>query len=191
MIPTEAQAKALWDKYDLPRQKRLHATLVAQVAVLLAERCQLSAVSQTINIRLLSAAALLHDIDKNVSKLPGEQHPDAAVRILRKEGMDEVAALVATHPLHAILDPLIAPKTWEEKLLYLADKMVKYKIITVDERFRLWNREHLPTDAQRVLDASYPKVKELEREIFALVGLTPEDIRSMVTRAHHVALLNS
>ncbi|MBI5619757.1 HDIG domain-containing protein, partial [Candidatus Gottesmanbacteria bacterium] len=131
MIPTQTQAKALWDKYHLPQQKRLHVTLVAEVAVGLARQCQMPNAKCQINEQLLLAGALLHDIDKNAAKLPGEQHPDTAVRILNTEGMEEVAALVKAHPLHAILDPLTAPKTWEEKILFLADKMVKYKIIGV------------------------------------------------------------
>lgn len=167
MIPTEIQAKKLWDTYQLPKEKRVHCELVAKTAVYLAERCQLSAVSQTMNTSLLNVAALLHDIDKNVPKLPGEKHPDAAVRILREEGMDKVASLVATHSLHAILDPRTAPQTLEQKLLYLADKMVKYEVIGVDARFKLWNDEHLPKKQQAILDAAYPKVKALEQEILA------------------------
>ena len=119
---------------------------------------------------LLQAAALLHDIDNNIPKLSGEKHPDTAVRILREEGMEEVAAIVATHSLHAILDPVNGPKTIEQKILYLADKMVKYEVIGVDARFKLWSKEHLPPDAQAVLDAAYPKVKALEKEILAKIG---------------------
>ncbi len=158
MIPTEEQAKALWDKYQLPERKRNHVALVAKVALSLAEK-------RTVNKNLLLAGALLHDIDKNIPRLPGERHPDTAVRILREEGMEEVAELVKTHSLHAILDPAICPKTLEEKLLYLADKMVKDEVIGVDARFALWNDEHLPPDVQKILDDSYPKVKELEKEI--------------------------
>ncbi len=169
MIPNEAGAKALWDKYNLPDQKRLHVTLVAKVAMFLAEQMNKATKSQ-INIELLKAAALLHDIDKNVPKLPGEQHPDAAVRVLREEGMDEVANIVKTHPLHAIFDPAIAPATWEEKLLFLADKMVKHEVVGVDRRFALWNAEQLPQKAQDILDRARPKVKELEREISNNIG---------------------
>ncbi|MBI4066465.1 hypothetical protein HY411_02000, partial [Candidatus Gottesmanbacteria bacterium] len=79
------------------------------------------------------------------------------------------------HPLHAILDPAIAPKTIEEKLLYLADKMVKYEVIGVDGRFRLWNDEHLPVEEQEILDAAYPKVKELEKEVLGMIGMEPEE----------------
>mgnify|MGYP001565615230 CR=1 FL=1 len=173
MIPTEEQAKALWDKYGLPDSKRRHVMLVAKVAKFLAQHFQ-------VNEKLLVAGALLHDIDKAAKKLPGERHPDAAVRILREEGMAEVADLVKTHPLHAILDPNIVPKSWEEKLLYLADKMVKYEVITVDLRFKLWNDEHLPADAQAVLDAAYPKVKQLESEILGIAGLNAEQICNFV-----------
>jgi len=186
MVPSEDQAKALWDKYQLPQTKRLHVTLVAKVAVFLAQKInQLTlprrqAGNQSMNQSLLLAAALLHDIDKNTPKLPGEAHPDTGVRILRQEGMDEVADLVKTHPLHTVLDPVIAPTTWEEKLLFLADKMVKYEIITVDKRFALWNAEHLPPKEQDILDRAYPKVKALEREIFDMIGIAPEDVVQLV-----------
>ena len=180
MIPTEEQAKLLWEKYGLPDKKREHVALVARVALYLARRVKskTSKASQKskINEQLLLAGALLHDIDKNVKKLPGEKHPDAGVRILREEGMGEVAALVKTHPLHAILDPAIAPKTIEQKLLFLSDKMVKQEVIGVDARFKLWNDEHLPNDQQNILDAAYPKVRELEKEVFDLIARDPKRI---------------
>ena len=169
MIPNESQAKALWEKYQVPAIKRIHLALVARVAMIFAEKIP-------VNKPLLFAAALLHDIDKTAPKLPGERHPDTAVRILRKEEMPEVADVVATHPLHAILDPTISPKTLEEKLLYLSDKMVKYDIVGVDKRFALWNDEHLPPNEQKILDESYPKVKKLEQEVFRLAGIALDDI---------------
>ena len=168
MIPTEKQAKELWEKYGLPKQKRIHCALVAKVAEKLATQLKIKTLNFKINEQLLITAALLHDIDKNVPKLLGEKHPDTAVRILREEGMGEVADVVKTHSLNAILDPAIAPASLEEKILFLADKMVKYEIIGVDARFRLWNEEHLPPDAQAVFDAAYPKVKELEEEVLGL-----------------------
>lgn len=169
MIPTEEQARALWDTYHLPKEKRLHVTLVSKVAMFLATKIP-------VNSELLRAAAFLHDIDKAAPLYPGERHPDGAVRILREEGMDEVADVVVTHPLHAILDPRITPKTLEQKLLYLADKMVKYDIVGVDRRFSLWNAEHLPDAEQKILNESYPKVKKLEQEVFELARISLNDI---------------
>jgi len=169
MIPTEKQSEALWEKYHLSEEKRIHVRLVARVAMFFATKFQ-------VNKKLLLAAALLHDIDKGVPGLPGERHPDTAVRILQEESMNEVADVVMTHPLHAILDSAISPKTWEQKLLYLADKMVKYEILTVDKRFDLWRKETLPPDARKILDDSYPKVKKLEEEVVTLAGVIPADI---------------
>jgi len=160
MVPTREEAIALWDIYALPESKRNHCTLVAQVAVWFATKLR-------VPTTLIEVAALLHDIDKAVPRLPGERHPDTAVRILKEHGMDDVADLVKTHPLHAILDVRISPKTWEEKILYLSDKMVKDSIITVDERFALWRAEQLPKDAVEVLDAAYPLAKALEHEVYA------------------------
>ncbi len=179
MIPTEAQAKALWEKYALPERKRVHVGLVAAVALFFAREV-IKTKQTVIDTSLLHAAALLHDIDKAVPRLEGESHPDTAVRILRQEDMEEVADVVVTHPLHAILDPAICPKTWEEKLLYLADKTVKFEIITVDRRFALWNAEKLPAGAQRILDETYPKVKRLEEEILGIIGIAPDDIVKLV-----------
>lgn len=173
MIPTEEQAKQLWEKYALPEKKRRHVLLVARVAGHLAKEVKRKKVKGKINEQLLQAAALLHDIDKNVLKLPGERHPDAAVRILQEEGMGEMADIVKTHSVHAILDPSIAPKTWEEKLLFLADKMVKQEVIGVDARFSQWNDEGLPASEKEMLKQAYSKVKELEAEILGFIGMSP------------------
>jgi len=156
MIPTEDEAKTLWDKYNLPEYKRRHVALVAKVAGFIATKFDQLGKFDKLDKPLLVAGALLHDIDKNIPKLPGEQHPDTGVRILRKEGMDEVADLVKTHPLHAILDPKITPKTWEEQILFLADKMVKLEIITVDQRFDLWRAENCSPRDGKIPDRHNP-----------------------------------
>jgi predicted hydrolase (HD superfamily) len=175
MIPSNDQITALWDKYRLSKEKRLHVILVDRVALFFAKNIQEKTLL-AIDEKLLHAAALLHDIDKAVPPIRGEIHPDTAVRILKSEGMGEVAGLVRKHPLHAICDPTIAPATWEEKLLFLADKMVKYEILTVDKRFDLWRAEDLPAEGKQLLVRSYPLVKKLEKEILGLIGIQPDDV---------------
>ena len=179
MIPTDKQIQDLWRKYRFPVEKQTHVVLVEKVALFFA-RSIVKKIHVPINEELLHAAALVHDIDKNAPKLPGEHHPDAGVRILNDAGMKEVARLVAKHPLHSILDPVIAPSSWEEKLLFLADKMVKYEIITVDKRFDLWRAEDLSPDARKILNECYPKVKKLEEEILTLINVLPADVAFLV-----------
>lgn len=169
MIPTPDQAKQLWDTYHVPPEKRIHMELVARVAKFFSEKLH-------VDTQLIVAAALLHDIDKAVEKLSGERHPDAAVRILKQEHMDEVADLVRTHPLHMILHADTAPKTIEEKILFLSDKMVKYEILTVDLRFDLWRAEHMDQKGREELESAYPLVKALEKELCGAIGVVPMKI---------------
>lgn len=182
MSPNLKQIYAFWELYDLPAYKRNHSALVATVAVWFAEKLKEKQLTPAVNTRLLIAAALLHDIDKSIPKKDGERHPDTGVRILREAGFPEVADLVRTHPLHAILDQTIAPESIEEKLLYLSDKMVKHAVITVDERFALWQSENLPPEAKAELALAYPKVKALEHEICTLIGVDPQSVAHIIVK---------
>lgn len=175
-----AYIQTLWDTYDLPAYKRNHSMWVSVLAVWFARHWMMRRPTEHVDVPVLRKAALLHDLDKNMEKKNGEHHPDATVRVLRIMGQDDVADVIATHPLHMILDPARAPKTREQTLLYLADKMVKHSIITVDERFALWQAEHLPADAVAVLDAAYPKVKALEHDVCSVLGVDANAIGLLV-----------
>jgi len=177
MIPTRAQCLLLFDRYNLPSQKRIHVEVVTEFAKYLARNLKTQNPKLKINKELLESACLLHDIDKNISRSEGERHPDTAVRILRELGYSEVASIIATHSLHCILDPKTAPESWEAKILYLADKMTKYEVIGVDHRFKLWYRENLPSAAILELKACYPLVKALEKELLAACGITISDLK--------------
>ncbi|MCJ7826520.1 HD domain-containing protein [Patescibacteria group bacterium] len=180
MIPDEKTIKALWDTYHLPSDKRMHCEMVAKVASAVAKKLKENNTNIIINEQLIFAAALLHDIDKNIEKLPGEHHPDAGVRVLKQEGMDEVAEVIRTHPLHMILDVKNPPKTIEQKILFISDKMTRYECIGIEKRFLIWKKEDYDEESQAVLDASYPKVISLRDEILSNAGITEEDIAKMV-----------
>ncbi len=170
----------LWDRYQLPEKKRIHVLYVARVCEYIGIKVNEESKKNCIDIQLLKSAALLHDIDIGIPFLPGEVHPDAAVRILRAEHLDTVADIVKKHSLYAILDRTIMPTTWEEKILYLSDKMVKYSVITVDKRFMLWRNDHLPNEALMKLERCYPLVKKLEKEIFSYIRVHPEDLSHII-----------
>lgn len=178
MVPSKKQCYKLWDKYNLSQKKRIHSNLVCKVALFLGKKLKEKGI--IINLDLLSAAAYLHDIDKNAPKRKGEKHPESAVRILKEEKLKEVAEVVRRHSLHCILDNKFAPQSWEQRLLYLADKMVKQSVIGVNERFKLWRNENLPQDVFDVLGATYPLVKHLKEQIFELAGTTLFDIKNSI-----------
>ncbi len=178
MIPDEHTIVDLWNAYDLPLSKRNHSKLVARVALFFATRVS-DAISVSIDTALLYAGAMLHDIDKNIKKAKDEHHPDTGVRVLCEKGFGEVADLIKMHSLPSILNQTMALKTWEEKILFLSDKMVKHEIITVDERFRLWRKEDLPQDTVIMLDAAFPLVKKLEKEVVDIIGITAKDVANL------------
>ena len=180
MIPDVKTSKELWDKYELPLQKRIHVEMVGKVALILAKKWKERDTTIAIDENLLLNSALLHDIDKNIKKLPGEHHPDAGMRILKKEGMDEIAEVIRTHPLHMICSENTAPKTIEQRLLFLADKMTKYECIGIDKRFLIWKEDDCDEESQVILGTAYPKVVKLRDEILKSAGITEEDLIQLV-----------
>ncbi len=174
MIPTRTQCLLLFDRFNLPSQKRIHVEEVTRLALFMADK--LVAQGIEVNRPLLEASALLHDIDKNIPKKEGERHPETGVRVLRELGYTEVAAVVARHSLYHILNPKTAPQSWEEKLLYLADKMTKYEVIGIKHRFALWFKEGLPPEAEIGLTASLPLVEALEQEVYDAGKFSLNDI---------------
>jgi len=179
MIPSDAQIAKLWDTYDLPPRKRIHSSLVARLADFIAENVREKNPELEVNTGSIHAAAMLHDIDKNVPKKEGETHPDASVRILKENGMEEIAHIVSTHPLHAVLDPSLCPRTIEEKIVFGADKMVKYDIIGIDARFDLWRNEALPPEQQTIVTDAFPLVVSLIHELEQVSGVDLSDIEKL------------
>jgi len=179
IIPSNDQIYALWDMYSLPSNKRTHCQKVHDVASVLTDALLKKGIE--VNKPLVLSAALLHDLDENMEKEPGDRHPDAVVRVLKEKGMGEIADLVQKHPVHAILDGNISPKTIEEKVLYLADKMTKYDVVTVNKRFELWKTSHVTQEDQIMLEKAYPLVKQLEQEIFSKIDMRPEDIAHLLS----------
>jgi len=124
----------------------------------------------------LDAATLLHDIDKNVPKLQGEQHPDACIRIVRAHSYDELVDLIRSHPLHSVLDSTICPKTVEEIILYVADKITKYEPIGLEARFALWRREPMVPKERDILSRSYLPARQLAHSLWKRLGVSEKDV---------------
>jgi len=110
-----------------------HSRVVAGCAMLIAEA--LSASGAKINLRLLRAGALLHDIAKGQ-----KDHEARGAKWLRKRGYAKVARLVASHKE---LPP--RKKLGEAELLYLADKMTDgTSILSLEGRLKLMESRFAP-----------------------------------------------
>lgn len=112
----------------------------------------------------------------------GLRHEDAACRLLVDE-YPELAQVIRKHRYAGILSEQDKPRTWEEKIVYYADKRVMHdKIVPLKERLEEAHKRSAaqrdPTD-QNVLDVKRidTLIFELEREIFVKVGLEPDKVQ--------------
>ena len=114
-------------------------------------------------------------------KYPGLCHEEAAAELLKKD-YPEVAQVIRTHKYAAITGGQNQPKTWEQKLVYYADKRVMHdEIVTLtqrlDEAHKRNAHKYGATEQQRkrteMIDGL---IFELEKEIFQHINIEPDDV---------------
>lgn len=68
------------------------------------------------------------------------------------------------------------PLTWEEKIVFYADKIVTDRLVSLEERFRdLLERRK---DIKLLLETTYEPTKALESEILTAAGISWDDLKS-------------
>ncbi len=191
------EAQELIEEFHVPKHIRRHCEQVAKICKFLGERMP------GVNLELLENAALLHDLVRicdftvwNPSNMPdehskeskkkweeirkqylGKPHEQAVYEILSERGERELANLVKSHRFANIIDGEL--KTWEEKILYYADKRVEGdEIVPLQQRLEKGKKRNAITPEQkRISDLAVPKILALEKEICEKAGIEPEDIR--------------
>jgi len=199
---TEELLQKLITQYRVPVHIQKHMKKVAAVALYLGQL--LNQTGEKVNLILLRQAALLHDLMKlcDFKELDIENfeqnitaediqfwsalmkscnhigHVDAAYNVLKEIGEEEIAIVVRKHRYDGLIDKRDTPKTWEEKILYYADKRVLHdKIVTASERVedgrkRYFPDGNLPPNDHLIEKALY----KLEVEICSKVGIKPEEV---------------
>jgi len=105
---------------------REHGRAVAQVALALGQA--LLAAGAEMDLALLEAAALCHDLSKGQP-----DHAGAGAEVLRQWGWDPVAMAVETH---MDISPAAQGPPSVAEVLYLADKLVEgRRLVGLEERF--------------------------------------------------------
>lgn len=193
---TDQQVAHLIEEFHVPKHVRRHCATVTNFALHLGSK--LVACGEKINLTLLRHAALLHDLVRVVDfrlfqpekfpdlvtaeeiafwnvlreKYRGMHHADAGAAILAERGFSEVANLVKKHRYLQIKEGF---DSWEEKLLYYADKRTKHdRIVSLKERLTDGRARNAPeTAGSKESQALDQKIFELEREIFRRTGETP------------------
>jgi molybdenum cofactor cytidylyltransferase len=126
-VPNREECREIWLRCGLDEGIINHQEAVAETAMRLGRK--LAVKGEAIDLKLLEAAALLHDIKKTE-----RNHPQRAGHFLEQLGYSQVADVVVEH---MDLFGIEEEKITEKELLYLADKMVKgAKEVGIEARFR-------------------------------------------------------
>jgi putative nucleotidyltransferase with HDIG domain len=170
--PDREQCVEYYRELGTPDNIIAHAITVNKVAVFLAVKLKEKGIK--INLKLVDAASLLHDLDKwlclNDKSI---EHGFETEKILRKKGFPEVGYYARQHRSDLITEGL---KTWEEKIIAYADRRVIHdKIGTIKERFDYLNVRY-PTKNPEKRKMHLRLTYDLEREIFSKLDIEPEDI---------------
>jgi putative nucleotidyltransferase with HDIG domain len=124
-IPTRAECEAILTMHPVEPTQARHSRRVAEVAERIAQALTQSGLS--LNVELVRAGALLHDLAKG-----RPDHANVGAEILRSMEFPRVATVVSTH---TDLD-FSGGRLDESALVYLADKLVRGEnVVTLDQRF--------------------------------------------------------
>ncbi len=200
----EAQLAAIIEEYKVPTHIIKHMKKVSAVCLFLGRKLQEA--DEKIDLIFLRQAALLHDFVKlaDFSELDlkyFEENPTpeqikiwqkiikdwhhlkhcyAAYEILTQKREERLGLIIKKHRFSSLIDTDIneRPTTWEEKILYYADKRVRHdQIVSIQERLLDGRNRYFPSGAVPEEDTEIEKVLyKLEAEILDKAGLKPEDI---------------
>jgi uncharacterized protein len=204
-LPTHKECLAILTEYHVPPHIVSHSKAVAKLAVFLAKR--LNENGAAVDVTLLEGACLLHDLlrvhdfkesdfnrfERNLpeekkakwqklrAKYKASSHEDAAYDIL-KDKYPALALTIKRHRYMALINENEKPDTWEEKLLYYADKRVMHdKIVPLKERLTEGHKRNVfqhGSAAQSKINTAKvdPLIYKMEKEIFKKIGLNPLEV---------------
>ena len=158
-----------------------HSRLVRDVAMLIARK--LNEFGEDLDLNLVEAGALLHDITKTTSIETKENHAKTGGDLLTALGYPAVADIVRQH---ICLDASSCNpnSVTEAEVVNYADKRVKHEeVVGIEERFAdIWERyiKKLP-GVQARFEQVQRETESLERKIFSIIDISPEDIGSLVS----------
>lgn len=183
-LPTELEYQQLYSTYHTPNNVREHMYVVASLAEQLAS--SLMERETAINLPLVIAAARLHDLVRLKDQwqyLPAsisvpQSHAEINYQILHAE-FPEVAEVVRDHSLMTIFEPNRL-RTWEQKIVFYADKRVNHSsIVTLEQRIQLGRERWGVTPNMDQTTKLMNALNALEHDLFNAITLQPEDLHAL------------
>jgi putative nucleotidyltransferase with HDIG domain len=144
----------------------------------------LLASGQAVNPLLAHRGGLLHDLAKLSKKTSSnsENHGERAALILEAYHQPEIAQIARRHMLFAVLDPTGKPATWEQKVVFMADKLVEGgRVVSLEQRLAALQHRY-PQHKEEMIKAA-PAIQELQSELCAALGLSEDDLINQLQQA--------
>lgn len=161
-IPTAAECRAIWLRFDVPEEVTAHCRMVAELARILA--VQLNRVGMNLNLELTTSGGLLHDFAKGQPR-----HADTGARMLREMGYARVAEIVENHTDLGESVQFLS----EAGLVHLADKYVRRdKLVSMDERFGEALERH-PWMSEKITER-LNKARSIGEQVKKALGISVE-----------------
>jgi uncharacterized protein len=178
MIPDRETCLQLMQRFEMLENIVAHSLEVSKVALFLSE--ELNKKGQHIDLRLVEAGALLHDIAKTVCLQTKEDHTRAGYCLLKEIGYDRIGEIVAQHVwLVKDGDP---SSVSEEEVVNYADKRVRHdQIVSLDERF-VDLRKRYGKDPKSIayLERMEKAILVVEKKIFFILEIDPADLQHLM-----------
>lgn len=163
MIPTRRMCEQLWADRKLSDDLKDHLTAVADLSVRIG--AALNQKGFSLNVPLIEAAALLHDICKGMP-----HHEKKGAETLEALGFTEIAPIVRTHMR---LSRSFEVKINELTVVFLADKLfIGSKAVTLEKRYA--EKMLLYQDNPKVLRIIRDQLeisRKLEKQMKTVLGI--------------------
>ena len=175
-IPSRETCLTLMDQHGMLPQIKAHSLQVARVALCLGQNLIPS--HPDLDLALIEAGALLHDIAKTECIKTKGNHIQVGENMVRAMGYDRVARIVA---LHVRLEDeyYLNGKMDEAVLVHYADKRVLHdQVVDLEERFDyLLQTYGRSEDITSRIKALYQETLKLEKKIFLHLPFTPQAVK--------------
>lgn len=170
-------AERFYARYAYPDWLRSHSRLVGAIGAVLARAR--AAAGDTLDTNAVALAAHLHDIGRS-PLLAGDrrEHNELSALILAAEGLPACVEPARRHAIYTVLDPATAPRTIEEKLVYIADRRGGMRVQAIEERAKDTAARH-PKYAHEIARA-IPIALAIEREVFSGLPFSAAELAAQV-----------
>ena len=170
-------AERFFTRYAYPDWLREHSRLVGAIGRTLATAR--AAAGDRVDVEAVTLAAYLHDIGRSpLLRGDGREHNELSALVLAAEGLTVCVEPARGHAIYTVLDAATAPRTLEEKLVYLADRRGGMAIEPLEVRAKDTARRH-PKFAD-VIARAIPLALAIERDVFAGLPFAPDALAAHV-----------